>query len=113
MNQELALLARHFPASLTATPVFDTSSFVRETIQEVERTLVAAFLLVVLVVFLFLGDWRAAVVPTVVLPIALTGTFAALLGVRLFRQHRHLAGPGGRHRHGGGRRHCGVETSSV
>ncbi len=79
VNQELALLARHFPASLTATPVFDTSSFVRETIQEVERTLVAAFLLVVLVVFLFLGDWRAAVVPTVVLPIALTGTFAALL----------------------------------
>ncbi len=79
VDQELALLEQKFPPSLIATHVFDTSSFVRETIQEVERTLLAAFVLVVLVVFLFLGDWRAAVVPTVVLPIALTGTFAVLL----------------------------------
>ncbi len=77
--KELAVLEQHFPPTLKADIVFDTSSFVRETIQEVERTLAAAFVLVVLVVFLFLGDWRAAVVPMVVLPIALTGSFAALL----------------------------------
>ncbi|GLR68452.1 transporter [Acidocella aquatica] len=77
--KELAALQQHFPPSLKANIVFDTSSFVRETIHEVESTLAAAFFLVVLVVFLFLGDWRAAVVPMVVLPIALTGSFAALL----------------------------------
>ncbi len=79
VSRELALLEQKFPPSLKATKVFDTSSFVRDTIVEVERTLAAAFALVVLVVFLFLGDWRAAVVPSVVLPIALTGTFAVLL----------------------------------
>ncbi len=79
VSRELALLEQKFPPSLKATKVFDTSSFVRDTIVEVERTLAAAFFLVVLVVFLFLGDWRAAVVPSVVLPIALTGTFAVLL----------------------------------
>jgi hydrophobe/amphiphile efflux-1 (HAE1) family protein len=79
VSRELALLEQKFPPSLKATKVFDTSSFVRDTITEVERTLAAAFFLVVLVVFLFLGDWRAAVVPSVVLPIALTGTFAVLL----------------------------------
>ena len=59
--------------------VYDTSTFVQDTIHEVETTLAEAFVLVVLVVFLFLGDWRPTVVPMVVVPIALIGAFAALL----------------------------------
>jgi hydrophobe/amphiphile efflux-1 (HAE1) family protein len=77
--KELGVLQRSFPSSLTATNVYDTSDFVTDTINEVERTLVESFILVVLVVFLFLGDWRATIVPMVVVPIALTGAFAFLL----------------------------------
>jgi hydrophobe/amphiphile efflux-1 (HAE1) family protein len=77
--REMAALTQHFPPGIQASMVYDTSTFVHETINEVERTLVEAFLLVVLVVFLFLGDWRATIVPMVVVPIALIGAFAFLL----------------------------------
>jgi hydrophobe/amphiphile efflux-1 (HAE1) family protein len=79
LQRELAVLGQRFPSTLKETTVFDTSSFVRDTINEVELTLAEAVALVVLVVFLFLGDWRATIVPMVVLPIALIGTFAFLL----------------------------------
>jgi hydrophobe/amphiphile efflux-1 (HAE1) family protein len=79
VQKELGVLEAQFPPTLQATTVYDTSSFVQATINEVEHTLVEAFLLVVLVVFLFLGDWRATIVPMVVVPIALIGTFAFLL----------------------------------
>jgi hydrophobe/amphiphile efflux-1 (HAE1) family protein len=76
---ELKKLTAQFPTTLTATTFYDTSGFVEDTIHEVETTLVEAFILVVLVVFLFLGDWRATIVPMVVVPIALIGAFAFLL----------------------------------
>ena len=79
LQRELAVLEQRFPSTLTQTTVYDTSIFVLDTIHEVELTLAEAFVLVVLVVFLFLGDWRATIVPMVVLPIALIGTFAFLL----------------------------------
>jgi hydrophobe/amphiphile efflux-1 (HAE1) family protein len=79
LRRELAQLKKRFPPSLTATVVYDTSSFVRATIHEVETTLAEAFALVVLVVFLFLGDWRATLIPMVVVPVALIGAFAFLL----------------------------------
>jgi hydrophobe/amphiphile efflux-1 (HAE1) family protein len=79
VKAELAKLQARFPPELTATVFYDTSDFVQDTINEVERTLLEAFVLVVLVVFLFLGDWRTAIVPMVVIPIALIGTFAFLL----------------------------------
>ena len=79
LSEELAKLQVHFPAGLKGQVVFDTSSFVQDTITEVEHTLAEAFILVVIVVFLFLGDWRAAIVPMVVVPIALIGAFAFLL----------------------------------
>jgi hydrophobe/amphiphile efflux-1 (HAE1) family protein len=79
VQKELAVLRRGFPPTLVATTFYDTSDFVADTIHEVERTLVEAFVLVVLVVFLFLGDWRATIVPMVVVPIALIGAFAFLL----------------------------------
>jgi hydrophobe/amphiphile efflux-1 (HAE1) family protein len=79
LAKEVAHLQARFPPELTAATVYDSSTFVADTIAEVERTLVEAFILVVLVVFLFLGDWRAAIVPTVVVPIALIGAFSFLL----------------------------------
>jgi hydrophobe/amphiphile efflux-1 (HAE1) family protein len=78
---EMARLERDFPPQLSALTVFDTSGFVEDTIGEVEQTLGEAFVLVLLVVFLFLGDWRAAVVPMVVVPISLIGTFTFLLAL--------------------------------
>jgi hydrophobe/amphiphile efflux-1 (HAE1) family protein len=79
IQKELQKLEAQFPSTLTATTVYDTSTFVEDTIHEVETTLLEAFALVVLVVFLFLGDWRATIVPMVVVPIALIGAFAFLL----------------------------------
>jgi hydrophobe/amphiphile efflux-1 (HAE1) family protein len=79
IQKELAKLETQFPPTLQGTTFYDTSTFVQDTINEVERTLLEAFVLVVLVVFLFLGDWRATIVPMVVVPIALIGTFAFLL----------------------------------
>ena len=60
---------------------FDTSDFVNDTIQEVIKTLVEAFILVVIVVFLFLGNMRATIIPTVAVPVSLIGTFVILLAL--------------------------------
>lgn len=79
VHKELAVLEKRFPSSIKATTVYDTSTFVEDTIHEVISTLLEAFVLVVAVVFLFLGDWRATIVPMVVVPIALIGAFAFLL----------------------------------
>ena len=75
----LAKLRPRFPAGLKTTVVYDTTTFVKDTIGEVIRTLVEAFALVVLVVFLFLGSLRATIIPAVAVPVSLIGTFAALL----------------------------------
>ncbi|MCF3945749.1 efflux RND transporter permease subunit [Acidiphilium sp. AL] len=79
LEKTLARLSKRFPKGLATTTVYNSSSFVLDTIHEVEKTLGEAFLLVVLVVFLFLGSWRATIIPTVVVPVALIGTFAFLL----------------------------------
>ena len=58
---------------------YDSSRFVKISIGKVVETLVEAVVLVFLVMFLFLQNWRYTVIPTIVVPIALLGTFAALL----------------------------------
>ncbi len=72
-------LAPRFPEGLHAKVFYDSSTFVSDTIREVLITLGEAFVLVVIVVFLFLGNLRATIIPTVVVPVALIGTFAGLL----------------------------------
>ena len=72
-------LTKRFPPGLKARVFYDSSSFVAATLQEVEMTLLIAFGLVVLVVFLFLGDWRATIVPMAAIPVSLIGTIAILL----------------------------------
>ncbi len=72
-------LGRRFPDGLKARVFYDSSSFVASTITEVQKTLGIAFVLVILVVFLFLGSVRATIIPMVAIPVSLIGTFAVLL----------------------------------
>ena len=76
---KLAELSHRFPESMKYNVVYDSSSFVNDTLHEVALTLAEAFVLVVLVVFLFLGNLRATIIPTVAVPVSLIGTFAVLL----------------------------------
>jgi hydrophobe/amphiphile efflux-1 (HAE1) family protein len=72
-------LSGRFPAGLTYLVQYDSTTFVSDTITEVLKTLGEAFVLVVIVVFLFLGNLRATVIPAVAVPVSLIGAFAVLL----------------------------------
>jgi len=79
--QTLDRLQPRFPPGLHARVMYDSTTFVTDTRREVMRTLAIAFVLVVGVVFLFLGSLRATIIPTVAVPVSLVGTFAALLAL--------------------------------
>lgn len=70
-----------FPSGLHAMIMYDSTAFVTDTIREVIKTLSEAFVLVVIVVFLFLGNIRATIIPTVAVPVSLIGTFAFLVAL--------------------------------
>jgi hydrophobe/amphiphile efflux-1 (HAE1) family protein len=72
-------LKQRFPAGLNYSVVYDSTTFVSQTIQEVLRTIAEAFVLVVIVVFLFLGNLRATIIPAIAVIVSLVGTFAVLL----------------------------------
>ena len=72
---------KRFPEDLAWKVTYDPTVFVTDTIHEVQKTLVEAFVLVVLVVYLFLGSIRATLIPTLAVPVSLIGTFVALLMV--------------------------------
>jgi HAE1 family hydrophobic/amphiphilic exporter-1/multidrug efflux pump len=72
-------LAQRFPAGMAYAIPFDTTMFVEVSIREVVITLLEAMVLVFLVVFLFLQNWRATVIPFAAVPVSLIGTFAGLL----------------------------------
>lgn len=71
-------VAKSFPPGIKFAVPFDTTTFVRISIEEVLKTLGEAMLLVFLVVYLFLQKWRATLVPCLAVPIALIGTFAGV-----------------------------------
>jgi hydrophobe/amphiphile efflux-1 (HAE1) family protein len=75
----LQRLTARFPPGLTYLVHYDSTTFVRDTITEVLKTLGEAFILVIIVVFLFLGNLRATVIPAVAVPVSLIGAFAVLL----------------------------------
>ncbi|HEX5847525.1 MAG TPA: multidrug efflux RND transporter permease subunit [Rhodoplanes sp.] len=81
VKDRLAELEKRFPADLAWKVTYDPTTFVKDTIHEVQKTLVEAFILVVLVVFLFLGSVRATLIPTLAVPVSLIGTFIALLAI--------------------------------
>jgi len=72
---------KRFPEDIAWKITYDPTIFVTDTIHEVQKTLLEAFVLVVLVVFLFLGSLRATLIPTLAVPVSLIGTFIALLAV--------------------------------
>jgi multidrug efflux pump len=78
VEDKMAELSRFFPKSLKYELSYDTAKFVRNSIREVIITLVAATVLVVLIMYLFLGNWHATLVPTVAVPVVLLGTFGVL-----------------------------------
>jgi hydrophobe/amphiphile efflux-1 (HAE1) family protein len=71
-------LAKGFPEGLEYRIVYNPTVFVRESVEEVMRTLFEAVALVVLVVLVFLQNWRAALIPLLAIPVSLIGTFAAM-----------------------------------
>ncbi|WP_138498737.1 efflux RND transporter permease subunit [Nostoc sp. PA-18-2419] len=79
VEEQIATLAKSFPPGLKAELAFDTTPFVEISLEEVLHTLVEAIVLVVLVIFVFLQDWRTTIIPTVAIPVSLIGTCAALL----------------------------------
>ena len=74
--QELDKLSKHFPPGMIYENAFDTTDAVGESINDVLSTLIEAIILVILVIFLFLEDWRSTIIPAVTIPVSLIGTFA-------------------------------------
>jgi hydrophobe/amphiphile efflux-1 (HAE1) family protein len=74
-------LEKRFPEDIAWRVTYDPTTFVKATIEEVQKTLIEAFVLVVLVVYLFLGSVRATLIPTLAVPVSLIGTFIVLLAV--------------------------------
>lgn len=81
VNKTIADARARFPEGMKVTDVFDTTVFVNDTIKEVLKTLGEAFILVALVVFVFLGSWRASIIPIVVVPVSLIGSFGVLVAL--------------------------------
>ncbi|GGF69812.1 transporter [Azorhizobium oxalatiphilum] len=78
VRERMEALAKAFPEDLAWKITYDPTVFVTETIHEVRKTLVEAFILVVIVVYLFLGSVRATLIPTLAVPVSLIGTFIVL-----------------------------------
>jgi hydrophobic/amphiphilic exporter-1 (mainly G- bacteria), HAE1 family len=76
INTEIDRLSRRFPPGLKIEIAYDTTTVVAESIREVVTTLLEAIALVVLVMFLFLQNWRTTLIPAITIPVSLIGTFA-------------------------------------
>jgi HAE1 family hydrophobic/amphiphilic exporter-1/multidrug efflux pump len=79
VTHTVASLAQRFPKGIVYSVPYDTTRFVKVSIEEVVKTLLEAMALVIAVVFLFLQNWRATLIPVVAVPVSLIGTFAGLL----------------------------------
>lgn len=75
VKEKLQELERDFPPGMKYEINYDVSKFVDASIDKVLHTLIEAFVLVALVVFIFLGDWRATLIPTLAVPVSLIGAF--------------------------------------
>ncbi|WP_170475491.1 efflux RND transporter permease subunit [Ruegeria arenilitoris] len=79
VEAELERLSRAFPTDVEYQVPFNTTDFVEQSLNDVVSTLILTFILVISVVFVFLGSWRATIIPAVAIPVSLIGTFAFLL----------------------------------
>ncbi|HET9335158.1 MAG TPA: multidrug efflux RND transporter permease subunit [Sphingomicrobium sp.] len=81
IKAELKDAAKSFPKGLEYRIIWNPTEFISESMSEVQKTLLEAVLLVVLVIIVFLQSWRAAIIPIVAIPVSLIGTFAVLAGL--------------------------------
>ena len=79
VKAKVAELERFFPPGLKAVVAYDTTPFIRLSIEEVVKTLIEAFVLVCLVMYVFLQNLRATLIPAIAVPVVLLGTFAVML----------------------------------
>jgi HAE1 family hydrophobic/amphiphilic exporter-1 len=77
----LAELEKSYPPGMKGIIAVDTTTVVSDSIREVEKTLLEAIIIVIVVIFLFLQDWRATIIPAITIPVSLIGTF---LFIKLF-----------------------------
>jgi len=78
IKAKMTELSRYFPAGMQVVYPYDTTPFVRVAIGDVVKTLIEAVFLVFLVMFLFLGNMRATLIPTIAVPVVILGTFGIL-----------------------------------
>lgn len=77
-NKRFSEIKKDLPAGIEANVIFDFTTFVRKTVDEVEETIFIAFGLVVLIIFLFLRDWRSTFIPVIAIPVSIISTFFIL-----------------------------------
>ena len=78
VKAEMADLSKSFPAGMHYVIPYDTTPFITLSIEEVVKTLIEAVVLVFVVMFIFLQNWRATLIPTIAVPVVLLGTFGVL-----------------------------------
>jgi len=78
IKAQMAKLKKDFPPGLDYKIIYNPTDYVRASIDEVEKTLFEALILVVVVVMVFLQSWRAALIPIIAIPVSLVGTFAVM-----------------------------------
>ncbi|MGY2133318.1 efflux RND transporter permease subunit [Hymenobacter sp. HD11105] len=74
-NKRIELYGKDLPEDLKLQTAIDYSVFIRQSISEVQHTIIEAFVLVVVIIFLFLRDWRSTLIPVVAIPVSLVGIF--------------------------------------
>src|SRR5205807_3738567 len=78
VHDKMAVLKREFPQGLISDIPFDTTKFVEQSIHEVYKTLYEAAFLVLIVILVFLQNWRAMLIPATTVPVTIIGAFAAM-----------------------------------
>ena len=121
VKKALKEIEPRLPEDVAYDVMYDTTVFVEAMIHKVQKTLIEAFVLVGIVVFIFLGSLRATLIPIIAVPVALVGTLCGHVGAGLLGQHdlATRAGAGDRHRcrrcdrrRRGGRAHPGDRTTA-
>ena len=78
---DLKAASRQFPPGIAYSIPYNPTEYVQESVDEVQRTLIEAIVLVILVIVIFLQTWRAAIIPIIAIPVSLVGTFAVQLAL--------------------------------
>ncbi|SIO17715.1 efflux RND transporter permease subunit [Halodesulfovibrio marinisediminis] len=78
VSNKMAELSQRFPDGIEYSIPYDTTTFVRISVDEVVKTLIEAFVLVFAIIYLFLQNWRATLIPCLAVPVSIIGTFAGM-----------------------------------